>query len=460
MNLSRRHFLTSLPFLGTAAGRAFADVPEGYQAEAQRLTDLFQKTFWDPIARQYRAPVRSAESVDSDPVHNNGYVLWPSVEALHALAEGASLMPQRYGPIIREVVAGLEQYFDAEKHAYNAWLNFPGNNDKYYDDNALMVIALAKAYQYTGERTYCDRAAEVMDGFLRGGCGIGGHDPNPVRPDWVMSPDPGGMRWGTDPRNAATADRAACSTSMTALAALWLARLGIERQANVAFAVTLLEWLLANLQDADGLIMDALEPPDWRVRRVKWTYNTGVTLRAHVELYRLMGEASALARASRLAVAAVTRDGAMYDGLVEDREKRSFYDSSFFVPYLVDGLLGLDEVMGTGGHDPNSIRPNWVMSPHSLLGEAERNADYAYEYLRDPEDGLYFRNWRLWRIGDEQLATWETLTGQTHALEPDHSERSKEPRYSNVPLADRPLVKTLLANAGLARMFWVLAKAV
>jgi hypothetical protein len=100
------------------------------------------------------------------------------------------------------------------------------------------------------------------------------------------------------------------------------------------------------------------------------------------------------------------------------------------------------------------------MSPHSLLGEAERNADYAYEYLRDPEDGLYFRNWRLWRIGDEQLATWETLTGQTHALEPDHSERSKEPRYSNVPLADRPLVKTLLANAGLARMFWVLAKAV
>ncbi|MBM3475467.1 MAG: hypothetical protein FJX75_19555 [Armatimonadetes bacterium] len=429
MTLDRRRFLTSLPLLGTTAGRLLADVPGGYQAEAQRLTDLLQRTFWDPIARQYRAPVRSAESVDSDPAHNNGYVLWPSVEALHALAEGASMMTRRYAPVIHEVVAGLEQYFDPEKHAYNAWLTFPGNNDKYYDDNALMVIALAKAYQYTGERTHRDRAAEVMEGFLRGG--------------WDASGNPGGMQWGTDPRNPATADRAACSTSMTALAALWLARLGIDRQAHVAFASTLLEWLLANLQDADGLIMDALEPPDWRVRRVKWTYNTGVALRAHVELYRLTGEASALAQASRLALAAVTRDGAMYDSLVENREQRFFYDSSFFVPYLVDGLVGLYEV---------SREP-------TILGEAERNAGYAYEYLRDPDDGLYFRNWRLWRIGDEQLATWQALMGQTHALEPDDSERSNEPRYDNIPLADRPLVKTLLANAGMARLLWVLARA-
>jgi hypothetical protein len=415
--------------LGAAAGRGRADVPGGYAGEAERLTDLVQRTFWDPIARQYRAPVRSAESVDSDPVHNNGYVLWPSVEALHALAEGAAVLPRRYAPVIREVVAGLEQYFDPEKHAYNAWLMFPGNNDKYYDDNALMAIALTKAYRHTGERVYRDRAAEVMEGFLKGGWGAAG--------------SPGGMRWGTDPGNPATADRAACSTSMTALAALLLAQLGIEERANLAFARALLDWLLTNLQDADGLIMDALEPPDWRLRRVKWTYNTGVTLRAHVELYRLTGEATALAEAQRLALAAIRRDGALYDSLVQDPEQRFWYDSSFFVPYLVDGLMGLYELT----REP------------TLLGEVQRNADYAYDLLRDRTDGLYWRNWRPWRIGDEQLAAWEALTGQIHALEPDDSERSKAPQHANTPLDQRPLVKTLLANAGMARMLWVVAGA-
>jgi uncharacterized protein YyaL (SSP411 family) len=429
MKLTRRRFLGCLPLISAALSRSRSTIPGGYRTEAQRLTDLFQQTFWDPVARQYQAPVRSAESVDSDPVHNNGYVLWPSVEALHALAEAAAMMPRRYAPVIREVVAGLEQYFDADKHAYNAWLTFPGNNDKYYDDNALMVIALAKAHRYTGERTYRDRAAEVMEGFLRGG--------------WDDSGEPGGMRWGTDPGNPATADRAACSTSMTALAALWLARLGVERQAHVEFASVLLEWIRGNLQDADGLIMDALEPADWRVRRVKWTYNTGVTLRAHVELHRLTRSPSALTEASRLAIAAVTRNGALYDSLVSDPDRRFWYDSSFFVPYLVDGLLGLHAITGDA----------------ALLREVERNAQYAYGYIRDPSDGLYFRNWRLWRIGDEQLTTWQTLTGQTHALEPDDSERSKEHRYDNVPVTGRPLVKTLLANAGQARMLWVLVKA-
>jgi hypothetical protein len=425
--MDRRRFLASVPLVGMGLAHTRGS-PGGYRAEAERLTDLIQQTFWDRVARQYKAPVRSAESVDSDPVHDQGYVLWPCVEALHALAEATAVVPRRYRAVIREVVEGLEQYFDPAAHAYNAWLRFPGNRDRYFDDNALMVIALAKAARYTGEGRYRDRAAEVMGGYLREG--------------WDGSGKPGGMRWGTDPGNPATADRAACSTSMCALAALWLARLGTEPQANVAWAEELLSWLRGNLQDADGLIMDALEPPNWTVRRVKWTYNTGVALRAHVELHRQTGSAEALAAAQRLAAAAIDRTGALYDSLVADPANRFWYDSSFFVPYLVDGLMGLYAV---------TRRP-------ALLAEVRRNGAYAGEYLRDPADGLYFRNWRLWRIGPEQLRAWETLTGQTHPLEPDDSERSKERRYDSTPLAARPLVKTLLANAGMARLCWVLGR--
>jgi hypothetical protein len=57
------------------------------------------------------------------------------------------------------------------------------------------------------------------------------------------------------------------------------------------------------------------------------------------------------------------------------------------------------------------------------------------------------------------LEAWRKLTGQDHRLVADDSERSKERRYDRVPVADRPMVKTLLANAGTARLFWLLAQA-
>lgn len=46
-----------------------------------------------------------------------------------------------------------------------------------------------------------------------------------------------------------------------------------------------------------------------------------------------------------------------------------------------------------------------------------------------------------------------------HTLEHKGAERLRERRYETTPIAQRPLVKTLLANAGLARMFWILAPA-
>ncbi|MGQ9733057.1 MAG: glycoside hydrolase family 76 protein [Candidatus Zipacnadales bacterium] len=428
--MNRRHFLTALTALrGLSYPQRLKAVkcaiPGGYLAEAQRLTDLLHATFWRPTAKQYRAPVCSAESVDSDPPHNNGYVLWPCVEAFHALVEGEAARPGRYCQVIRDVYEGLEQYRDVQQYAYNAWLMFPGNNDKYYDDNAMLAGVLVKTYACTGEREYLNRANELMQNFVRGG--------------WDESAVPGGMRWSTNPHNPQAEDRNACSTGMAALAALLLARYGIERQTNIKWAAAMLEWVKANLQDTDGLIMDALVPPDWTVRRVKWTYNTGHIMRGWVELHRLTGSSSALAEAYRLAKAAVDRNGAMYDGLVRNPQCKYFYDFAFFVAYLLDGLMALYHLTGD----------------QVLLNEARRNANYAYQYLRDPSDGLYFRNWRLWRISEEHCRTWETLTGQTHPLEADENERSQEHRYDHTPVEQRPLVKTLLANAGTARMMWM-----
>jgi uncharacterized protein YyaL (SSP411 family) len=423
--LDRRRALVALAAAPLACGRLAAAANED-AVEAERLTALVQRTFWDAQACQYRAPVRSAESVDSAGVHDRGYVLWPAIEALAALVEAEGVQPGRHAATIAAVVDGLAQYFDPGLHAYHAWLMYPGNRDTYYDDNALLVGALLRAFERTQVTAYRDRAVEVAERFLVGG----------LRDDAA-----GGVQWGTDPGKANTGDRAACATAMSALAYLGLARCGIAREANAARAARLLDWIRDRLTDTDGLVMDGLMPPDWRVRRVKWTYNTGVTLRANVELYRLTRDAAWLERARALGAKALNRGANMYDGLVRDPGRRCFYDSSYFVPYLVEGLLALWRETGDD----------------ALLAEVRRNAAYARAHLRDPADGLYWRNWRLWRIGDAQLARWQELTGQTHRLEADDSERSKDRRDLALPVAQRPLVKTLLANAGMARLWWLLA---
>ncbi len=400
-----------------------------FAREADRLTDLLHRTFWDPVPAMYRAPVAGPETVASDAAHDRGYVLWPSIEMLHALVEGETARKGRYRAKIAEVYDGLEKYRNADAHAYNAWLDFPGNVDRYYDDNAILARALAKAYRATGERRYRDRARDIMDGFIRNG--------------WDPTGKPGGMQWGVDPSKPGTGDRAACSTSMTALAALELVSARAGDRDYVGWAEALMAWLIERLRDADGLISDALEPPDWRVRPVKWTYNTGMAIHSHVLLWRLTRKASYLETARSLGEAALDRKGRMYDGLVKDPERNHWFDSSFFTPYLADGLVELTRATGD----------------RRYANEVRRNAEFARQFLHDPADGLYFRNWRLWRIDAQRADAWRRMTGVDHPLEADPDERARTPEARKLPAAQRPLVKTLLANAGMARLFRIAARA-
>lgn len=424
--ISRREALLAAAMVGPAL---FETSEPDFAAEADRLTDLAQLTFWDRGAGMYRAPVAGAETVPSDPLHDRGYVLWPSIEMLHALVEGAMARPGRYRRAIAEVYDGLEKYRNSDARAYNAWLDFPGNVDRYYDDNAIVARVLVKAHRVTRLRRYLDRARDVLDGFVRRG--------------WDPGGKPGGMQWGVDPSKQGTGDRAACSTSMAALAALELALDGCDVRRGVAWAGALMDWLVERLLDSDKLINDALEPPDWRVRRVKWTYNTGMAIHAHVLLWRLTRSRSRLDMARAMGEAAMDRKGRMYDGLVKDPEKNHWFDTSFFVPYLADGLVELSRATRDSRY----------------AAEVRRNARYAFERLRDPADGLYFRNWRLWRIDRARHEAWRTLTGGTHPLEADWDERSKDPAALKLPEASRPVVKTLLANAGMARLFRIAARA-
>jgi predicted alpha-1,6-mannanase (GH76 family) len=454
--MNRRKFLGTLAVSGFALGTAnrcsaaadtikavtAAASPLGasqpmssFAVEGERLTGVMMTTFWDKNSRMFRAPQLSSETVASDAAHDRGETLWPSLLGMHALIEGEKAHPGRYTAQIATVFDGLEQYYSETLKAYTSWIQFPGNNDAYYDDNSWVVIIFAEAAlacrksDLQRSKQYLERAEAVLDGYI-----VKGYD---------SSNKPGGMPWGIDMTKANTSDRGTSSTAGAALAALMMARAGVNVEFNTQFGHEVLTWLMTHLLDKNGLVMDALTPPNWEVRRVKWTYNTGAPMRAFVEHYELTQSPDSLRMAENLARAALDPNEALFDPKVNDVSNRGYWDGVYFVHYLVDGLLKVAQV-----------------TPDAKLAAAardmsQRTALFVQTFMHDPVDGLYWRNLRLYTIDDVHLAAWEKWSGQKAQPNYDESERSKEPRFASLPVKERPLVKTLLAAGGAARLFWM-----
>ncbi|RYG48750.1 hypothetical protein EON79_03530 [bacterium] len=394
-----------------------AIAPNPYAVEGARLTEKTVATFFDSKAKIWKPPVESSESVGKQ-----GYTFWPSLLAWQAILEGAKVDPKRWKPKVGPYFDALEQYFDKAGHAYCAWTYFPGNDDQFYDDNTWAAVACMEAYELTKEPRYRTRAIEIFDGFVKGG--------------WD---ERGGLRWGTKAGIEDRKDRTVSATAAGALAALLIGRYH-DKEANRVWAKRALKWI-EDLSQPGGLIQDGLKD-DGKTLTTVWTYNTGVPIRAAVEYFRQTGDEKIRTWAIRMGDAALDRSQSpMYDGAVTDHSKRYWWDGTYFVHYLVDGLRELGRLT----RDPKYV------------AEARREADYIRTYLQDT-DGLYWRNMRLWTIDPKRTEAFYKLTGQTTpAFSPDASERSSEASVAGKPVEERPLAKTLLANAGAARMFWLLA---
>lgn len=431
----RKHRLAAITICGVTATfvviAAFTwPIPpfEGnlYEKEAHRLTTKTLATFWHEIPGMFKAPVRDAEAVPSDLLHDKGYTLWPTADMFLAVIDAARASPAHYSGWIHKIYACMEKYYDASEHAYNAWLTFPGNNDKYYDDNSLVVMGLVQAHEITGNAAYLNRAHDVFSLF--------------IAPAWDGGSDPGGLRWGTFSEAAPHTDRGACTATLAACAALYLARNGRDATTNVNLAKVMLGWVKTTLQDsADGLVRDRLinSTGTWVIEPTKWTYNTGNYILGNALLYQATSNESFLDDARAAAAAAMNRSRLLYDSLVVDHDVRYWWDASFFVQHLIDGLVHLHA----------------ITNETAIMMEINRNVDYAMMHLNDTTDGLYWRNWRLWTIDAERHAAWESMTGQVHPLVLDPAERSME--NTVIPVEERPLVKTLLGNAGACRVLWL-----
>jgi hypothetical protein len=177
---------------------------------------------------------------------------WPAGVMLSAL-NSAARADKKYAPWLRE-------YADACHAAY--WnpagpvpgydsCPFPKGADRYYDDNAWMVLQLVETSQVLKDKKY-RRWAEVSMKYVMSG--------------WDDQLG-GGIYWRENKKTS----KNTCSNAPSAFAAF---QLGDRKHGHDIVA-----WMMPKLQDpSDGLMWDSAGIGG-KVDKTKWTYNTALTIR-------------------------------------------------------------------------------------------------------------------------------------------------------------------------------------
>ena len=200
------------------------------------------------------------------------------------LVAAARAEPATYGPLLQEYFTALDAYWDPKVKipGYEAAPTRGNGDDKYYDDNAWLVIAFLEAYETNRDPRFLARADETLKFVLSG---------------W--DEEIGGGIWWHQAHKDGTKN--ACSNGPSAVGCLRLAKFRKdEAPALVDKARKIVAWTVAALQDRDGLFDDRKVVATGEVKRGKLTYNSALMLQAMLGLYRATGENSYLDEARRI----------------------------------------------------------------------------------------------------------------------------------------------------------------
>ena len=276
---------------------------------------MIERDFWLP-ARHLYAEDGGLHRPPAPPVA----MMWDDGVALSALNAAARLNPDRYRDRVTAFIDALDAYWTDFNHlgGYDVQPG-PKPNDRYYDDNAWMVLALADAYEINLRPGDLARAEATYRFVLSGeddklGGGIYWHEPERV-------------------------SKNTCVNAPAIVGALRLYQL-TRRPAYLADARRLYGWTCTRLQGEDGLFADNVKL-DGRVDQTRYSYNSGLMIRAASLLHRITGEASFLADAQRIARAAEARWVVGDTGGIRDGGR--------FAHLLLEGFLALH----AEDHDPH-----------------------------------------------------------------------------------------------------------
>lgn len=324
------------------------DLAARYQTWGEEVLDKIESDYLIKSRRLYAS--RSADTAQARRDQGRELAMaWACGVQLSALGEGAALNPGKYQRPLNAFITALDVYIQPDKlGGYDVW-PCPKPKDRYYDDNAWIVLGLIKAYEITNRRAFLTRAEAAMRFVLSG-----------------EDKKDGGIFW----RETEHGSKHACSTGPTIVAALELHRihkkLSSRKNDYLDTALRLHKWMHDTLRDTDGLYWDHIRV-DGHAHKDKVSYNSGLMIRAECLLYEETGDEKYLREAQRIARASLRqwmREGGRTD------------DVGRFSHLLIGGLLELHKIDND---------PAWLQTAGALC-------EYLHAKVRD-ENGLYPNGW-------------------------------------------------------------------
>jgi len=334
-----RLLFPALLALGLLLPAAAEPPPFGqWGAETQ---EVLHKDLWLPEKKLY------AERIDLEtgkPDHPS--FMWGVGVQLSALAAAASVEPEKYLTPMREYADAIQVYWlEHNGHAGFDVQPGPKESDRYYDDNAWLVLALAEVHEITKDRQYLERAQATFRFVMSG-------------EDDKLG---GGLYW----REVEKTSKNTCTNAPAIVSALRLHQLTKDDK-HLETAKRLHAWTKAKLQDSDGLYWDHIDLRG-RVDRRKYTYNSALMIRANCLFHEITGEAAWLDEARRIARAA-EKQWIADSGAISDAGK--------FAHLLLESFLELHE---------RDKDPHW----HEVV---TRCLVHLHDKMRNP-DGRYPGRW-------------------------------------------------------------------
>lgn len=300
----------------------------GYRGAAEAVTQDIEKHFALPRRGLY-AHSRTDRSPD---------FMWGNGIQFATLLAAARQDPKTYGPVRDRFFRAMDAYWDTKAPipGYEPSPTRGGGNDKYYDDNAWLVLSCVEAFEDTGDRRYLARAEATLRFVLSG---------------WDETKG-GGIWWHEGHKDDS---KNTCVNAPAAVGCLMVAAHQSKAEAarSIEWAKRIVKWTESTLEDKDGLFFDHLKVSSDKFNRAKLTYNTALMIRANLGLWRATGEAAYLEKAKRTARAS--------DWFL-DRKTGAYRDAVKWSHLMVEADLAMWRATGDA----------------AMLKRATDNADFWY----------------------------------------------------------------------------------
>ncbi len=304
------------------------------------------RDFWLTSRRLY-AEDFTADMSRTEAEKRQPSFMWGCGVQLSALATATALDRMNFSARLNAYATGLDAYWKEGNgiSGYDVLPGKGGGTDRYYDDNAWIVLAMIDTYRVTRDLQYLRRAEKTMAFVMSG-------------EDKELG---GGLYW----REQEKKTKNTCTNAPAIVAALRLYQ--ITKTANyLEAAQRTYTWMNAHLQDADGLYWDNIAL-NGDIGRAKFSYNTALMLRANVEFYRVTRDQKYLVEASRIADASLAKWFTPEGGIT---------DSARFAHLLLGAFIELNSV---------APAPKWRQPVERVLA-------YLHDHLKD-KAGRYPENW-------------------------------------------------------------------